>query len=226
MNRTPQADRKSESSTSCCTGWIFEDFRNPYTGYSWIPVLTSTAAAICSIAPLPFCKLVSNKRSGSYYGLYQYYDTNYGQCMNYPDGIDVDSSWRTARAFAIIGGISGGLSCLWFWFSGVIHHSSPSVDKLRWQASAATSLFACLSVGLSLLILDSNLCDDSGCKLASEGNVILAGCILFGVTGVVAFLGFPPERLPPLNPPEHHTVTTTILPDGRVVTDVVVTAVR
>jgi len=49
---------------------------------------------------------------------------------------------------------------------------------------------------------------------------------LFGVTGVVAFLGFPPERLPPLNTPEHHAVTTTILPDGRVVTDVVVTPVR
>ena len=49
---------------------------------------------------------------------------------------------------------------------------------------------------------------------------------MFGVTGVVAFLGFPPERLPPLNPPERHAVTTAILPDGRVVTDVVVTAVR
>ena len=130
---------------------------------------------------------------------------------------------RSARAFAIIGGISGGLSCLWFWFTGVIQHASASTNKLRWQASAVTSLFACTSVGLSFLLLDSNLCDDSGCKLASEGNVVLAGCVLFGVTGLVAFLVCPPKRLPPLRPPEHHAVTTTVLPDGTVTYDNVVT---
>lgn len=77
-------------------------------------------------------------------------------CHKYPSDVHVDPAWKAARAFSTLALIFGGM----YLFKNLI---SGCVAPLR-QASRSESsafLLACIFQGLSLLLLNSSLCNDN-----------------------------------------------------------------
>lgn len=140
------------------------------------------------------------------------------ECVKYELDPDIDSKWKTVRAFTIIAALIGGFSAVAMWFVPCL---SGRIPKAIWffmicVFTAVLPLFQ----GLTFLLFPSNACDKNSftngwagvdfyedeCEWAggSTANVIAVG--LYFVAGLVMLVTGPP-RAPDVPPPETQEVT-------------------
>ena len=81
-------------------------------------------------------------------------------CVSYPDGVEEDSYWQTAKAFSIIAPIWGVFS----WCTILLAGKNPTMAKVIGLLLMLATLFQ----GLTLLIFKSDLCDASSNQLFEE----------------------------------------------------------
>jgi hypothetical protein len=138
-------------------------------------------------------------------------------CVDYPSGTEVDSKWKTVRAFSIITPVIGGLLTVVLWISPCIYYLD---DSKWWSIALLFILVLTLFQGLGFLFFDSLACTDSSlldslgaaiiyedeCEWDSGSTANVVSTVLWFCTGL-AMLGLGAPQRPERPPPETQTVT-------------------
>lgn len=145
-------------------------------------------------------------------------------CVDYPNGTEVDSKWKTVRAFSIITPVLGGLLTVALWLAPCLYFATDS----SWKAMALNFIVVLtLFQGLTFLLFKSSACTqqqivdvtstlyDDECQWESGSTANVVSTVLWFLTGLVMLKLGAPERPPP-EPAETQTVTyqQTQNPDG------------
>jgi len=153
-------------------------------------------------------------------------------CFYYPDGINLDSKWRSAMAFSILTLVIGGVVTFWALLACCLFPSRGS-----YKAGGMAYLLCCLFQGLTLIFLDSNACHNnlmiselqqqvtgnvnvtfpSSCSMAEGAKCAIAGTVLWFVAAIVVLKVDPPERSPITQETQDVTYTQTTGADGTAV---------
>ncbi|EED90614.1 predicted protein [Thalassiosira pseudonana CCMP1335] len=160
-------------------------------------------------------------------------------CHQYDDGVDIDSNWKSARAFSTMALIIGGLITFWALLSTCLFY-----NKQMYRSGGGLFILCCLFQGLTLLFLDSNACNNNiyiekvkqlmpavnlqfedTCSMGSGAKCAIAATVMWFVTGMVSLKVNPPQHDPVMVETHDVTYTQTINPeDGTaLVTETVVT---
>lgn len=146
-------------------------------------------------------------------------------CVEFNDSY-IDSQWRTARAFAIIAPIWGGLLTIYLWFAPLLFFGTPSLWKsVAFQYSTLVTLFQ----GLTFMVWKSRMCSheftmnlgsfqyEAGCAWDEGSTANVFSISLWFLTGIAMMIVGAPVR-PPRPPPETQAVTyqTTVNADGTI----------
>jgi len=86
-------------------------------------------------------------------------------CQNYPDTLELDGSWKAARAFSVIGFV---LIIMLLIIKCCVICNSES-DPISAKLDAPVFLLLAISQGLMLLLLSSKVCKSN--KLVAFGNI-------------------------------------------------------
>jgi hypothetical protein len=130
--------------------------------------------------------------------------------------IDVDSHWKTVRAFTVLAPLWGGLLTAVLWFAPCLYFLSPG----QWYAVALQfSVVITLFQGLTFLLFRSDLCDDvsllnnynaaaykPGCQWDQGSTANVFSIVLWFMAGVVMVAVGVPVRAP-REPPQTQAVT-------------------
>ncbi|KAL3787077.1 hypothetical protein HJC23_011761 [Cyclotella cryptica] len=155
---------------------------------SMISGLLGLTAWFLSLFGGVYCKFLSNMVTAStspdepitlnlgiwyYQGYYVANSTDgtvvYELCRSYPDDMNIDTKWRSARAFSTLALMVGGFVTIWAMYSGC---STPS--KTLYRVGGILFMLTCLFQGLVLLFLNSSACSNNTLtdKLQEEMPVI------------------------------------------------------
>ena len=77
-------------------------------------------------------------------------------CYKYPEATICDANWKSAKAFNTMAMIIGGIVAILTLVAGCIHQS-----KKIFQIFGMLYIVCCLFTGLSLLLLNSNVCNNN-----------------------------------------------------------------
>lgn len=130
-----------------------------------------------------------------------------GSCDIYPPSMNVDNNWKAARGFNLVAIILGGSLLMLDIFQGCL-----STKQKRSFRTGAVGYFVCfLCAGLSLLILDSNVCKDNilieelngkvpmlqfqeTCSISTGAKTTIAATVMWFVASVGTALLHPAQR--------------------------------
>ena len=160
--------------------------------------------------------------------------TYYAHLSSYK-GTNIDSYWRTARAFSTMAIIIGGVVTFWALLAPCL---SPS--KRSFKTFGMAYMICCLFIGLSLLLLNSTACHDNNligklseqaansalnvelsfpesCSMGPGANCTIAAVVLWFVAGVASLRANPPAPEPITTQTHDVTYTKTTGEDGAAV---------
>jgi hypothetical protein len=138
-------------------------------------------------------------------------------CVDYPSGTDLDSEWKTVRAFTIITPVIGGLLTVVLWITPCLYF----LDDTTWRSVALLFIVVItLFQGLTFLLFQSIACTDSPilvylgatalydneCEWDSGSTANVVSTVLWFCTGLVMLALGAPKR-PERPPAETQTVT-------------------
>mmetsp|Transcript_315 Transcript_315/g.642 ORF Transcript_315/g.642 Transcript_315/m.642 type:complete len:226 (-) Transcript_315:193-870(-) len=145
-----------------------------------LPAVFATTAFFCSLYGGMWCKFLqfqSSSPSNSnditlHFGIWYYQgwsivDTSsqglvvLESCHDYPEYMTVDTNWKAARAFSIISLVLGGIVLIFGLCTGCIRPNNNSGSGDIGKFAALSYLICCFSQGMSLLLLDSNACNNN-----------------------------------------------------------------
>ena len=129
-------------------------------------------------------------------------------CWNYPEGTVYDTNWKSAKAFNTMALIIGGVvSCVTLFAAC----SAPS--KKIFQIAGMSNMVCCLFTGLSLLLLNSNACNNNlnveafklafplvkltfpdTCTVGVGAKTTISGTVLWFVAAIAACMSGPNPR--------------------------------
>ena len=190
---------------------------------SLVPAVFACVAFICGLSGGIWCKFLkftSETAVGDdvtvefgiwYYQWWSIVDTAvqgpvmYQSCHEYPDYVSIDSKWKSARAFSVMALIIGGIVLFMNLLAGCMFPA-----KKVYRLGAVSYLFCCLFQGLSLLLLDSNACNNNAmvdeleksfsnlefpdtCSMGSGAKCTIAATVFWFVAGASAMKVNPPE---------------------------------
>ena len=147
-------------------------------------------------------------------------------------GTNIDSYWRTARAFSTMAIIIGGVVTFWALLAPCL-----SSSKRSFKTFGMAYMICCLFIGLSLLLLNSTACHDNNligtlseqaansalnvelnfpesCSMGPGANCTIAAVVLWFVAGVASIRANPPESEPITTQTHDVTYTKTTGEDG------------
>jgi hypothetical protein len=110
-------------------------------------------------------------------------DVNAGGCGNY-GGVYIDSKWKTAKAFSIIGCFVGGTAVL-----PLVCACGKKLFMSQVVSMSGSCMWSCLFAGLTLLMLRSSACDVDGlvntsCGLGVGAKLAISSTVLFFITSI------------------------------------------
>lgn len=141
-------------------------------------------------------------------------------CHWYPDSIELDGSWKAARAFSVLAFISAIF--VLFWTCAKACADVPRSTIPAWEAPVY--LLTATFTGLTLLLLNSNACNENAmvrlqdaaltnisfpdtCSMASGAKLALSSTVFFAAAAAMSLLGHRAEEVEffrgldePLNP--------------------------
>ncbi len=168
-------------------------------------------------------------------------------CNYYPDNsVEIDTKWRSARAFSALTLIIGGVVTFWMVLSWCARGFSGERGKSLLRGVGMMYMLCCLFQGLTLLLMTSNACYNNGmveltattlqnsvinfsgefptkCEMAGGAKATIAAVVLWFLAALAALKVEPPQR--DMISVERHDVTYTKnkQPDGtQIVTEMVV----
>lgn len=216
---------------------------------SLLPGIIAAFAFIVSLFAGVYCKFISFASTDGgdspvtlYFGIWYYQGWTVVQnnvqgtmiletCINYPDGTNFDSKWRSAMAFSTMALVIGGVVTFWALLAGCLYPS-----RGTYKAGGGAYMLCCLFQGLSLLLLDSNACHNnnlitslqtqmpdanltfqSSCSMTTGANCAIAGTVLWFLAAIAAMNVEPPQRSPITVETQDVTFTKTVAADGTAV---------
>jgi hypothetical protein len=151
-------------------------------------------------------------------------------CNQYPEGTIFDSRWKSAKAFSTMALVMGGVMTFWALLAGFLPSS-----KNMFRIGGSVYMVCCLFTGLSLLLLDSNACNDNTyiaemnvnssavvsfpdtCTMGPGAKCTIAATVLWFVAAIAACMTEPRQRRPITTETHDVTYTKTTGPDGTTV---------
>lgn len=134
----------------------------------------------------------------AYEGRKSIYDGSY-ECYEYPEDIDYDSSWETAKTFGVLSGIAAGFIAISIWGWACCRIMS---DQTIGKLFVYLSTFACFASGMMFTFVNNDLCDDdskdylsitkdatktgSECSFASGGKCAISGTVFWFVSIILS----------------------------------------
>ncbi|KAL7553910.1 hypothetical protein ACHAWF_017262 [Thalassiosira exigua] len=211
---------------------------------SMSPGILAAIAFVLSLFAGVYCKFISFTSTGEnpitlYFGIWYYQGWSAVEnpvqgtvilesCLNYPDGTNLDSKWRSAMAFSAMTLIIGGVVTFWALLAGCLYPS-----RGTYKAGGGLYMLCCLFQGLSLLLLNSNACHNnnllgmvqkqvpdaslafpSSCSMAYGAKCAIAATVMWFVTAIAAITVEPPQRGPVTVQTHDVTYTRTTGADG------------
>lgn len=162
-----------------------------------------------------------------------YYKTTTG-CSKLQGDFDIDSKWKTVRAFTIITPIIAALLTIGLFFGTLWYYWTAA----SWRALASIYLIILpVFQGITFLLFESNLCKENplinlelyteDCQWGAGASANVVATVGWFLTGIVMLAMGAPTR-PPRPPPETQTVTyqQTTNPDGTPSSVVTTTVVK
>lgn len=178
--------------------------------FTIVPVFFAFAAAVLSLVGNTYCETVVFYPSAAYpslptlpFGVWLQKQITYGdingelhvgeRCLGYSSSTDIDSKWKSVRAFAVLAPVFG-LIAMGMSKGG----SGSSTSKIGGLVLLVASLFQ----GLTMLILASNACDatkvigndaskyEQVCSFGWGIKLNIASCALFFTAGLLMMVGF------------------------------------
>mmetsp|Transcript_27627 Transcript_27627/g.39556 ORF Transcript_27627/g.39556 Transcript_27627/m.39556 type:complete len:262 (-) Transcript_27627:133-918(-) len=168
-------------------------------------------------------------------------------CNYYPDdSVDIDTKWRSARAFSALTLIIGGVVTFWMLLSWCARGFSGDRGKSLLRCAGMMYMLCCLFQGLTLLLMTSNACYNNGmveltattlqnsvinftgefpdeCEMAGGAKASIAAVVLWFLAALAALKVEPPQRNPITVESHDVTYTKNKQADGtQVVTEMVV----
>ncbi|KAL7542090.1 hypothetical protein ACHAXR_011510, partial [Thalassiosira sp. AJA248-18] len=132
-------------------------------------------------------------------------------CHRYPADVTVDSNWKAARAFSTLALLFGGV----YLFANLIAGCLAPVRRVS-RLEAPAFLCASLCQGLSLLLLNSAICNDNSlikklqsdaaslgnmgmdfqdtCSIATGANCAIAAAVFWFLAGLMSHMGVVAEK--------------------------------
>jgi hypothetical protein len=138
-------------------------------------------------------------------------------CVEYPSGTDLDSEWKTVRAFTIITPVIGGILTVGLWIAPCLYF----LNETTWRSVALLFIVVItLFQGLTFLLFESVACTDSPildflgatelyedeCEWDSGTTANVVSTVLWFCTGLAMLALGAPQR-PERPPTETQTVT-------------------
>jgi hypothetical protein len=150
-------------------------------------------------------------------------------CNLYPEGTVFDSKWKSAKAFSTMALIIGGTLTFWAVLAGCL----PSSKKM-FQLGGSAYMVCSLFTGLSLLLLDSNACNNNSmmmeiftstalvtfpntCTMGPGAKCTIAATVLWFAAAIAACKTEPRQRKPITTETHDVTYTRTTGADGTAV---------
>jgi hypothetical protein len=216
---------------------------------SYVPVVFAAVALLCGAPGNLYCETFSftdknASRNTVYVGAFGYRTKKaveiagntfyHSYCANYDEltddfgyKFDVDSKWKTTKAFAIMSAALGGI----FLILGCIAPCC-ALSPGKWMFLGIMFIILCLFQGLTLLSLDSNICLDNPvanfleeqklgiefpeeCEWEAGFRLNIASVAMWFAAAVAVFM-LPPPKKYPVESPQTQEVTyeQTVNPDG------------
>jgi len=226
-----------------------------------IPAALAGIALVTGVASNVYCETVSISQTGGdgdakiFSGIFYYktreFEESYhdfrwcaSDCYSYTEFEDrydgytmkVDSHWRVCMAFAIIGSVVGALAWIASIFipcTGCARHPSST----PWHLVIACFFIAAFSQGLTLLILQSSICEENpllqylersqptlrstfpengdGCEWEAGFRMSIAATV-FWLLAAIAAIVIRPKTAYPLPPRQEKTITYSLNADGTI----------
>lgn len=147
-----------------------------------------------------------------------WYQQQNNQCVDYPNSVDIDAKWKTARAFSIIAPVIGGFLAFFAWLAPCMNFGEAS-----WKKAGLVFILVTLFQGFTLFLLSSNACINNPlvptygyqdtCELEWGTKLNITSVVFWFIAGVV-MKQMPAPTQPPRPPPETQTVTYTKIEKG------------
>lgn len=159
---------------------------------------------------------VADKSLGFGLWYYRYWSVVYSSgdvfaiesCYLYPEAVEVDGAWKVARAFSIVAFILGILLLISSCFSCCVVEGSGSMT-FAWEAPLY--LMTSLSLGLTLIFMDSDVCKDNAlieaydkvlenydfpdtCSMSQGARLVISSLFFYFVAALLSFLAHKEEE--------------------------------
>ena len=161
---------------------------------SYLPCLFATSAFVLSCFAGASCRFVEFASGPAALKFGFWYADTAGSCVLYPISFEVDSTLKAARAFNIIAVVLGGAFLVLEILQGGCRGDIKK-RQISFRTSALGYLVAGLASGLSLMILNSDACQQNAlveewsrsaavdlpeeCKISQGGMITIAACVLW-----------------------------------------------
>lgn len=165
-------------------------------------ILSSIAVGCCAFLELDVTYFNTNDENKVEHdasvkiGLYSYEAeavfNDDGDCYEYPENLDEDSQWVTAKTFGVLCGVTAGVIAVILW--GWVCCKMVS-DRTIGKHLTTASFFATFACGMTFMFVNNDLCDDDNealpwdrndrqktgadCSLAWGGRCAIAGCVFW-----------------------------------------------
>ena len=117
-----------------------------------------------------------------------------GRCSNYNfERVEMDPTWKAAKAFAFLALVLGGGGTLFLWFSTCCIFS-----KATWRWAGHEVMLACLFQALAFLWFENSMCHyRNTCSLSWGSKADVVACVFWAMAALAIFCKYPePSKLP------------------------------
>eukprot|EP00984_Skeletonema_dohrnii_P032676 scaffold27202_cov108-Skeletonema_dohrnii-CCMP3373.AAC.1 len=202
-------------------------------------VLSLISTFDCGLGLVKFSSTVGTPSIDRHFGLWWYghYEMNeslnkvtYEGCWPYPDLLDIDSKWSAARAFNILT-LVGGFTWLLVNILTMFVRGGVKAQSI-WMVNLL--LLNCFFSGLTLIALDSNMCNNNElvtinelegyefnghCELSSGANLVIASTVIWFVASLCKLMAIKSKNSLDEKPPINNMTEPSLLGDGTVADD-------
>jgi hypothetical protein len=197
---------------------------------SFIPAVVASLALAFSVLGNTWCESITFNSSSDQlpsvnYGIWYLQKTvvedlignrivEVAKCLDYPESMDIDAKWKTARAFSIIAPVIGGFITFFSWLAPCMYYG-----KDMWKQGGGWLIVVAIFQGFTLFFLGSNACVDNPlvrsmgyddtCVMDWGTHLSITSVVCWFMAGVAMMFVIPAPTRPKPPPPETQTVTYT-----------------
>ena len=178
----------------------------PNGNYIFGPMMFTTIAFILSNSATRWCDYINRETlavdprypwfgtagDSTNIGIWSFQGQSAGStvCFIYPNDMNVDTRYNTARVFSTWTTLMGGLIMITMWFT-----SCKGISRFGWATMGFLLMVNCLFEGLTLLLKSSSICDPAfaSCNLARGSRCGISAIVFWFIAGASVATVPPPK---------------------------------